>query len=224
MGSRKRATQRLACEAAVARFAKEPGLRTELHQLLRGGSQRARFAAAFVLFQVERPTLRLLPTLLDALELDDGDVRWSATHMLSALGRLQSEVLPVLLHEARKAESPLRRRMALYCLRELAPEGAETEAALLDALTDRDAEVRRAALSSLGKLREPDRACVDRVLESLAEDADPRMRRIAAVLVPGLLRHHPDAGAQARTALERAAHSEDRVLARCAHSALARVS
>ena len=92
--------------------------------------------------------------------------------------------------------------MALYAVREVAPERAETQAVTIAALDDPDAEVRRAALTSLAKLIEPDRACLDRALRVLAEDADLRMRRIAAVVIPDLALPHPDAVTQARSALE----------------------
>lgn len=227
LASADRTAQRTASEAIGARLGQgspeAASLRDGVRELLTLGEPRARFAAAFVLFRAERPTLRLLPALLDALDLDDGDLRWSATHMLATLGRMQGEVLAVLLHEAAAAESARRRRMALYALRELAPERAETRARFLAATSDRDAEVRRAALTSFAKLVEPDAACVERTLTALDSDPDPRMRRIAATLVPDLLAHHPDAGARGRAALEAAARADDPALARSAGAALGRL-
>ncbi len=152
LGSTQRSTQRLACTVLAERLGEHPELREALRSTIREGTPLARFAAAFVLFGAERPTLRLLPALLDALELEDGDIRWQATQMLATLGRLQGEVFPVVVHEARNAPSPLRRRMALYTLRELAPESEESAAATADALDDPIAEVQRAALTCFGKL------------------------------------------------------------------------
>lgn len=223
LGSRDREVQRRACDQALERLRGEPDLRLELLHVLRKGNAHARFGAAFVLFSAEGPALRLLPALLDALELEDGDLRWSAAHMLAVVGRAKGEVLPLVLHEAARSPSPTRRRMALYVLRELAPEREETARVLLDALGDRDADVRRAALTSLAKLQEPPPACLERALELLADPADPRQRRIAAVVLPELARRTPAAAASARTSLERAAADPDPSLARAAAHALRRL-
>lgn len=219
-----RSEQRSACDAAIERVRRDAGFRRELLDRLRTGSPRTRFAVAYVLFRTETPTLRLLPPLLEALDLGDGDLRWSAAHMLATLGRLQPEVLPVLLDDVRASESPIRRRMAVYVVRELGPERPETRAALLSALDDPDLDVRRAALSSLAKLREPERADLDRVLRALEEDPDPRMRRIAAIVVPSLTGGDPSAREIARAALERAGQSGDTALSRAASAALERLS
>jgi HEAT repeat protein len=137
LGSTERAVQRAARDEASARLKREPGFRETLYRLLSEGSPRARFSAAYVLFQEDRPTLRLLPALLDLLELEDGDLRWTTANMLATLGRMHGEVYPVVLHESLRAEAPQRRRMALYVLRELAPERTETKDAFLGALKDR---------------------------------------------------------------------------------------
>jgi HEAT repeat protein len=225
LASPDRAEQRLACDEAALRIRSEPSLRDALRELLRDSRPQARFAAAFVLFHVERPTLRLLPALLDSLELADGDTRWQAAQMLAALGRLHGEVLPVVLAEARGATSPSRRRMALYVLRELAPERDETGAAFLAALDDADGHVRRAALSCFAKLTDPPRALVERAL-ALANgaDPDPRMARIAAVILPDLIRFHPELRAQAERTLDSLERASDPSLARAAVAARQRLT
>jgi hypothetical protein len=221
LDSADRAEQRAAGSEIARRLKAEPELRGALYERLRAGAPLGRFAAAWSLAQVERPNLRMLPALLAALELADGDVRWSAVQLLVDLGRVQSEVLPVLVHEAGRAE-PLRRRMALYALRELAPEAPETQARVLEALEAPEAELRRAALSSVAKLVDPSPACLERVLDALERDPDPRMRRIAAVVVPDLGARFPELADRARGALEAAARADDVVLARSARAGLAR--
>jgi len=215
LGASDRGTQRRACDEAVGRLRDDTAFRREIVRVLKDGTPIARFSAAFVLFQ-EGPSLRILPALLDALELEDGDLRWAATHMLATLGRSQGEVLPVLLQETRSGPSPRRRRMALYAVRELAPEQPASEQAFVAALADPSPDVRRAALSSLAKLAGPALATLQRVLEVLAEDADLKMRRIAAVLVPDLLSHHPELQYQVRAALQAAAAAGDADLSRAA--------
>jgi HEAT repeat protein len=223
LGSEDRPKQRQACDELARRLPGDPDLRQSLLARLRDAQPQVRFAAAWILFQSERPSLRLLPALLDALELEDGDVRWSAAHMLATLGRLQGEVFPVLLHELANAASELRRRMALYALRELAPERPETCHAFLAALDDSSPDLRRAALSSLGKLHEPTLACLEQALAALDRDPDPRARRIAAAVLPPLATRHPDSLPAAREALRTAADSTDPSLARSARAALTRL-
>lgn len=223
LASEDRATQRLACEDAAHRLEEEPGFHRDLVRLLDQGPVRGRFAAAFVLYRTGRGSLRLLPALLDALDLPDGDLRWSAAAVLAALGRMHGEVLPVLLHEARTSRSGSRRRMALYALRDLAPEREETREVMLRALDDRDPEVRRAALSSFAKLADPGPTSAERVLTILADDPDPRMRRIAAVVAPGVVQGHPGARARALDLLGHATRHADAGLSRAAESALARL-
>jgi HEAT repeat protein len=223
LASEDRAEQRRACEAGIKRLREDPAFQSALTRVLQDGTSRARFAAAWVLFHANGPSLRLLPALLDSLESRDGDLRWSATHMLAALGRTQGEAVPVLLHEARHARSSRRRRMALYAIREAAPDRPETRGALLAALEDENAEVRRAALSSLGKLTEPDAACLTCALRALDQQEDPAMRRIAAVLIPDLVRHDPERRAEARERLEAVRRDEDPALSRAAEAALSRL-
>jgi HEAT repeat protein len=218
-----RATQRTACDEAAAHLKRDPGFLPALMTLLSEGTPQARFAVAIVLFRSGRATLRLLPILLEALEFPDGDVRWTASHMLTLLGRMHGEVLPVVLHEARQAQSSSRRRMALYVLRELAPEQSATRAVVLERLEDPDANVRRAALSSLAKLNEPDSSCLERVIAILSHDPDLSMRRIAAVVLPDLVTRVPESRDRARAALAAAAHSTDTPLQRAAESALGRL-
>jgi HEAT repeat protein len=184
LGSTERALQRAARDEASARLKREPEFRETLYRVLGEGSPRTRFSAAYVLFQEDRPTLRLLPALLDLLELEDGDLRWTTANMLATLGRMHGEVYPVVLHESLHAEAPQRRRMALHVLRELAPERVETKDAFLSALKDRDSGVRCAALSSMAKLTDPDHTCLDEALEFARNGRDPTLQRIAVVRPP----------------------------------------
>ena len=62
--------------------------------------------AAFTQARLGPPKMKLLPVLLDALEHPDGSRRWSAAKIVVELGRLEGEVLPVLLHFAEGRERP----------------------------------------------------------------------------------------------------------------------
>ena len=136
---------------------------------------------------------------------------------------MQAEVLPVVLHEARRAQNPMRRRMALYALRELAPERPETAQTCQAALDDPKDEVRRAALTCFGKLSGAARPALDRVLAIARDDPDPRMRALAAVALPHLVALHPEARPAVREAIRELSRSEDPGLARAAVVATARL-
>ncbi len=222
-GSADRAIQRGACDQAIEHFASDPSFQDELNALLRDSNPRVQFSSAFVLFRTGRQTLRLLPALLDCFELEDGDLRWSAAHMLAVLGRLHGEVLPVLSHETANGETAQRRRMALYALRELGPERSETEAAVLQALDDSDLEVQRAALACMAKLTEPSAAALQCVLSIADTTADAKLRRIAIVVLPDLVRHHPDSLAPVREQIQRGIQDPDVSLQRAANAAASRL-
>jgi HEAT repeat protein len=224
LGSDDRREQRAACEEALAVIRKDRGLRDALKDLLRQGTRQTRFAAAWLLFRGETPSLRLLPALLDALELTDGDLRWEATHMLTGLGRLHGEVYLVLLNEAKLHPSPLRRRMSLYGLRELGPERAETEQAFLAALRDPAVEVRRAAFSSSPKLVELGPSWLDRALAILADDADIGMRVLAPLVLARIAELRADARPRILAVLHELRGGSDVDLARAAAVGLRRLS
>jgi hypothetical protein len=113
--------------------------------------------------------------------------------------------------------------MALYALRELAPDDPRTHARVREALDAPDPELRRAALSSVARLADTDDSLTSRALAALAGDRDPRLQRIAAVVVAALAARHPESAATCRAALEAAARSSDPLLARSAAQALARL-
>jgi hypothetical protein len=216
LASATKAEQRAACDEALARWNSDRGLRGALLELLRGAPAHTRFAATWILFRAESPSLRLLPALLDALELADGDLRWEAAQMLAELGRLHGEVYPVLLHELRSHASALRRRMALYALRELAPERPETEQALLRAARDPSAELRRAALASCAKLAELSSSWLELGLEILAGESDPGLRALAPLVLARFAELHPGARPRVLAVLQELHAGSDPDLARVA--------
>lgn len=223
LGGEDRTARRAACDGLVARLSAEPGLERAIRGLLADPDPRTRFSAAWILFRARGPQLRLLPALLAALELDDGDLRWSATHMLSALASVAPEALQVALHQTLHAPSDRVRRMALYAVRDLLPGHPEAASGIRSALQDPAPEVRRAALACLARLPEPQGADLEHALRLLSDDRDPRMQRIAAVVVPDLAGRVPERQASAREALEQARQHSDPSLARAAAAALSRL-
>jgi HEAT repeat protein len=148
-----------------------------LRRALRGNPAR-REGAALVLARLGRPDVALLPPLIEAFASPARDVRWTAARAVVAMGRVQSEVLPVLLGLVARDGRARVRRMAALALGELAPEQPESVATLLAATRDADAGVRGAAVSALGGLGDPSEQVAARLCEVVARDGDVGVRRL----------------------------------------------
>jgi HEAT repeat protein len=119
---------------------------------LRGDAPESRFEAARALAALSPPAPRLIPALVEALGNPRPEIAWEAARLLVDAGRLHGEVAPIVTGLVRAGETSALRRMAIFCLRELAPERPETEDALLFASRADDPALRRAALSALPAL------------------------------------------------------------------------
>jgi HEAT repeat protein len=226
LGDPARAVSRAASDALVAIGRRhgdvDPGLRAALH----GADPARRFAAAFTLARISPPGPRLLPALVEALASADGDVRWAAARLLVETGRVHGEVFPLLGGLVRTAESASVRRMAVFALRELAPERSDAASLLLGAARDRDLQVRRAALTALASLWSPPASVAAHLLQTLATDADAASRCLAALAL-GELGANDAACVPAETSArlrEVAAQSPDADLRRAIERAEARLA
>ena len=225
LGDPDKAVARAASDAlaTIGRTAPEVGdvLRGALH----ADDPVQRWGAAFTFARLEPPGEKLLPALVEALGFPDGDVRWAAAKLLVETGRFSAPVLPLLLGLVREGERPVVRRMATYCLRELAPDRPEAAIALLEASRDRERGLHRAGLTALAALLEPPAAVVERLVEALGDDPDPASRRIAAAALGEIGAARSDTLPEsARAALEATRRSApDRELRSAAARALARL-
>jgi len=169
-----------AASAALARIARESGGAGDaLREALRGDDRDRRIFAALTWAELEPPGHRILPALIDGLRHPEGDVRWAAARLLVTAGRLHSEVLGVLLGLLGGAETPTARRMAAYCVRELAPDVPEAARALVAASRDDDVHVRRASLTAMAALVDPPPPVRARLAEARGDDPDEVARRLA---------------------------------------------
>jgi HEAT repeat protein len=123
--------------------------------------------------------------LVEGLEYADGDLRWSAARALVDLARLHPEAHGVLLGLARADRTPSTRRMALHALRQLAPDDAETAAALIEASRALEPSLQRSALTALAGLLSPPPAVLERLHEARNAE-DPTTRRIAELAIERL--------------------------------------
>lgn len=182
LGDARKLVQRRAAAAFEALAGRGVAVGELLGAALHAPDVRLRWGAAYALSRIGRLPLEALPTLLDVIGLDDGDMRWAASELLKQLaGAARPRVVAGLLAAAR-APGP-QRKMALYCLRDLA--AVEACELAQDALADPHLETRLAALALLATVH-PDRAAAAPLIAALIDDPDPRMQRAAAATLGGL--------------------------------------
>ena len=217
---------RAASDALVELERDAPSVRTALAKALHSDDATRRWGAASTWARIEPPPIKLLPALVETLGFPDGHARWAAARLLVSMGRLHGEVLPVLLAMAREDERPHARRMAVYALRELAPDAPETARALLEATRDPDLQLRRAALTSLASVLDPPREVISQLIAILDADPDGASRRIAATSLGELGAADPNGlTPEAHAALQRAEQQGgDSLLRRGAKRALGRAA
>lgn len=154
-----------------------------------GSEARASWGAAFACFQAGRTDEVLFKAALGTIDSEDGDLRWSAAELVTALAPLHDEDFASLkqLAAGGAASSSARRKMALYCLRNLGAACVDLFAAALD---DGASEVRLAAMAALGRRgavtaestsAPSHRLVVSALKRTLDADPDPGVRRTAAV-------------------------------------------
>ena len=140
---------------------------------------RRRWGAVYALGRLGVFDVEMVPTLLAVFDHRDGDERWAAAELMRGCARRQpSAVLPAVLDTAITGSAD-QRKMALYVLRDVAPDDQRVHAATRRGLADAEVGVRFAALSALTHLvpRPPD-AC-DLVLAAADRDPDVGLRRAA---------------------------------------------
>lgn len=213
LGDVRKIIQRRAAETFAALSAHDANVRAVLLRTLQSDLARQRWGAAYALSLLGDPPPVALPTLLEALGSDDGDVRWAAGNILAR--RRGDAALVDALEQLLSAGNAAQRKMAAYCLRDLDARLPAVERALLATLHDPDTNVRLAAISCVARVA-IDRTAAARRLTELLDDSDVSVRRVTAAVL-GLL---GDRSETVRAALETASQSADASLARAAMRSL----
>jgi HEAT repeat protein len=205
--------QRRAAETLAALGAQGTSVRDVLLRTLQSDVTKQRWGAAYALSLLGDAPAVTLPTLLEALGSDDGDVRWAAGNILVRLRG--NTALVDALRQLLGTGSSAQRKMAAYCLRDLDARSPAVERALFAALHDPDTYVRLAAIAAIGRLA-IDRATAAQGLMNLLAGPNANLQRAAAAVL-GVLGDRSDA---VRAALTRASQSADVSLARAAERSL----
>jgi HEAT repeat protein len=212
LGDASKRVQRRAAEAFALLASRGVEVGDRLRAALDAHDVHLRWGAAYALSLSGPLPLAALPTLLDVMALDDGDLRWAGADLVKQLAA--ADRIPVVRQLLAAALEPgAQRKMALYCLRDLAV--VEAVDVALGALGDTAVGVRLAALAVLAEVH-PNPAAAARRIAVLIGDRDPRMQRAAA----GTLGRLGVCSAEIIGALRAAEASDDPSLRRAAARSL----
>jgi len=210
-----RAVRRTAGDAVVALARSGHAVRLALHRAMGPGPFERRWVAAWIwsrIFEEGDDVAR--GVLVEALGVDDGDIRWAAARALtSAPGDGVSMRLRTVAAEGNAEQ----RKMAIYCLRDLGSRDTQAIELFRSALSDAAPGVRLAAMNALART-EPTRDSARRIAR-LIDDPDGGVRRAAVATVSRVGVDDPEV----IEALRICAVSDDAILARGAAAALARL-
>jgi hypothetical protein len=187
--------------------------RSQLLAALDSESALLRWGAAFALAEAGVFDAAVGEAALDALRLDDGDIRWAAAAIVRAVAEREPAFL-LRLEEVAAGSSGEQRKMSIYCLRDL---GRCDPALYVGALGAADVGTRHAALSALQACGEAGADTVDAVVARLAVETDIGVRRSLAIVLGRIMGPHAGAVKALRRA---AASSEDADFRRAVESVL----
>ena len=137
-----------------------------------------RWSAAFALGRAGRTTPRVIDVALAELGTADGDVRWAAATIVTAVARVIEDVRTTLRRMATGPDATMR-KMAVLCL---ADAGDRDSTLAVAALGDDDVFVRLAGLTALGRLGDSSPSVLAAVERARTEDPDVRIRRAATAI------------------------------------------
>ena len=160
-----------------------------LRSALRSEDPKHRLEAAWTWARLEPPPIKLLPAIVSALPVIDGDARWRAARLLVELARMHGEVAPIVVNLVAPDQPPRVRQIGLAALRELDPAADSTRDAHLAASRDADVGLARLALLGLAGLP-PSHAARERFAEVAAAHPDASCRQIAARAVERCSEEH----------------------------------
>jgi HEAT repeat protein len=123
--------------------------------------------------------------LLDTLDHREPDIRWAIVLLLVRIAKSENSIIGPLIDLCRIGTAN-QKRMAIYCLRDLALNDAASLQALLLSLSDSDATVRVAAVTSLRNRTDENDRVRESLLQSYVNDADIKVRNAAAVTLANI--------------------------------------
>ena len=173
-------TIRAAVDALIPAAAHSPELRDLLNHRLIEAGHRQYWPVAYILGNLPQPSAAAITSLLDALDHREPDIRWAIALLLVRNAQQDGGLVPLLIQLCATG-SENQKRMALYCLRDLALSDAASLAALLAALHDNEPTVRVAAAICLKSRPDIDDTGKHLLLQAYSHDAELKVRHAAAI-------------------------------------------
>ena len=173
-------TIRAAVDALIALAPASTDLQKLLDQRLTEDGHKNYWPVAYILGHLCPPSRECIGRLIDALDHREPDIRWAIALLLTRIAKSESAVVALLI-ELNDTGTANQRRMAIYCLRDLALDDPDSLAALVKSLRDLDPTVRVAAVTSLKSRADVAAATREALLQTYLNDEDLRVRNAAAV-------------------------------------------
>ena len=192
-----------------------PAVRALLERRLAEAGHRNRWPAAYVLAHLPEPSVETIQALLDALDHPEPDIRWANSLLLARIGRDNADLKTELINLCSSGSSN-QKRMALYCLRDLALTDTASAAAMIGALKDGESTVRVAAVICLKTRHGLDATGKETLLQVYLNDRDSRALNAAAIALATLGKPAP----QFIVALENNSRTGDEQTKKAADAAL----
>ncbi len=206
---------RAAVDKLIALADETPRLREILGHRLTASGHKNYWPVAYILGHLPEPSRAALQGLLDALDHGEADIRWAIALLLIRIAKIDGAIVPRLMQLSADGTAH-QKRMALYCIRDLALTDPASRSALLGALGDPDVTVRVAAAICLRLRPDLDAAGKNVLLRIYGDDAEAKVRHTAAIALANL----GQPTAEFLAALKKNSESEDRGSRKAALTAL----
>ena len=173
-------TIRAAVDALIAFAPASTDLQKLLHQRLTEDGHKNYWPVAYILGHLAQPSAITIRILIDALDHREPDIRWANALLLERIAKSEGSVITLLI-ELCDTGTANQKRMAIYCLRDLALADSQSLAAIVKSLSDLDPTVRVAATTSLKSRKDINDIVRRTLLQVYLNDADERVRNAVAV-------------------------------------------
>jgi HEAT repeat protein len=178
-------TIRAAVDALIQRAANSLQVRDLLNRRLTEAGHRHYWPVAYILGNLPQPSRQVITSLLDALDHREPDIRWAISLVVARIAKEHPDLINLLIQLCATG-SDNQKRMALYCLRDLTLSDTASLTALLAALGDNEPTVRVAAAICLKARPDIDDAGKNILLQAYSNDAESRVRHVAAIALANL--------------------------------------
>jgi HEAT repeat protein len=178
-------TIRAAVDALISLATGLPAFQQILHQRLTESGHKNYWPAAYVLGHLPSPSPVVIQNLIEALDHREPDIRWAIALLLVRIAKTDGN-LTNLLVDLCGTGTATQKRMALYCIRDLALSDSASLAALLKALRDSDPTVRVSAAICLKLRRDLNDEGKATLLQVYLEDRELKVRNTAAIALANL--------------------------------------